>query len=152
MHTGDIICQTHGLELLCEAFHITGLFDFLQIGFDWTVFAPTNEAIEELIESVPVGTLNPNNMADLLLFQMIESTVIEMSDLQCEEWVQMSNGGFSYTHCRGWDKYQVGRGNGFADSIIMLKDSPIILREDIGACNGIIHTVDTVLLPSSWPA
>ena len=149
---GDLICQTGGLDLLCEAYHITGLFDFLQIGFDWTIFAPTNEAIEKLIASVPQGTLNAENMADLLLFQMIETSVIEFDDLRCEEWVQMSDGGFSYTHCRGLDKYQVGRGNGFEDSIIMLRDSPIVLREDIGGCNGIVHTVDTVLLPSWWLA
>jgi len=147
---GDLICQTHGLDLLCEAYHLTNLFDFLQIGYDWTVFAPTNEAMESLISRMPEGSLNVENMADLLLFQMIETSVIEFDDLQCEQWVQMSDGGYSYTHCRGFDKYQVGRGNSFQNSIIMLQDSPIILREDIGACNGIIHTVDTVLLPAWW--
>lgn len=136
--------------MLCEAYRVTGLFEFLQEEFVWTVFAPTNEAIENLIDSVPKGTLNANNMADLLLFQMIEGIGFEFQDIHCEEWIQMSDGGFTYTHCRGFDKYQVGRGNGFQDSIIMLQDSPIILREDIGACNGIIHTVDTVLLPSWW--
>jgi uncharacterized surface protein with fasciclin (FAS1) repeats len=147
---GDLICQTGGLNLLCEAYHITGLFDSLQVGFEWTVFAPTNEAIESLINSVPKGTLNADNMADLLLFQMIETSVIEISDMRCEEWIMMSDGGYSYTHCRGLDKYQIGPGNGFEDSIILLRDSPIVLREDIGACNGIVHTVDTVLLPNWW--
>jgi len=124
----------------------------LQNEFQWTLFAPTNEAIENLIQSVPTGTLNTNNMADLLGFHMIENNVIEFSDLPCEQWVQMSDGGYTYTHCRGFEKFQVGRGNGFQDNIIMLRDSPIILREDIGACNGIIHTVDAVLLPSWWQA
>ena len=136
--------------MLCEAYHITGLFDFLQVGFEWTVFAPTNEAIESLINSVPKGTLNADNMADLLLFQMIETSVIEISDMRCEEWIMMADGGYSYTHCRGLDKYQIGPGNGFKDSIILLRDSPIVLREDIGACNGIVHTIDTVLLPNWW--
>lgn len=139
-----------GLELLCEAYHVTGLFDFLQVGFEWTLFAPTNEAFERMIDSVPPGTLNVNNMGDLLLFQMVETSVIEISDLPCEEWTQMANGDFSYTHCRDNEKYQIGPGNGFQDNIIMLRDAPIVLREDIGACNGIIHTVDTVLMPSWW--
>jgi len=146
----DLICQTPGLDLLCEALQITNLIDFLQVGFEWTLFAPTNEAFETLINSVPRGTLNGENMADLLLFHLVETTVIEFDDLRCEEWVQMSDGAFSYTHCRGFEKFQVGRGNSFRDAIIMLQDSPIILREDIAACNGIIHTIDTVLLPSWW--
>ena len=136
--------------MLCEAYHIAGLFEFLHDGFEWTVFAPTNEALESLIASIPKGKLNADNMANLLLFHMVETVAYEFSDLRCEEWVPMSNGDFSYTHCRGMDKYQIGPGNGFGDNIVMLSDSPIILREDIGACNGIIHTVDTVLLPTWW--
>ena len=50
-----------------------------------------------------------------------------------------------------WIKYQVGRGNGLkTESIISLKDSPIILNENIIACNGIIHSIDTVMLPIWW--
>ena len=136
--------------MLCEAYHITGLFDYLQVGYEWTIFAPTNEAIEHMIASVPQGTLSMYSMTDILLFQMIETSVIEISDLPCEEWIEMTNGDFSYTHCRGSEKYQIGPGNGFQDNTIMLRDAPMVLREDIGACNGIIHTVDTVLLPSWW--
>ncbi|VEU41964.1 unnamed protein product [Pseudo-nitzschia multistriata] len=146
----EIVCNTPGFDLLCEALTITGLLDFLEDGSEWTLFAPTNEAIENLIVSVPHGTLNPESMTDLLLFHLIEDEALPFDSLDCEEWVQMSDGGFTYTHCRGFEKYQVGRGNGFQQSLIMLKDSPIILREDIFACNGIVHSVDTVLLPDWW--
>ena len=139
-----------GLELLCEAYHITGLFDYLQVGYEWTVFAPTNETFEHMIASVPQETLSMYSMTDILLFQMIEASVIKISDLPCEERIEISNGDFSYTHCRDSEKYQIGPVNGFQDNTIMLRDTPMVLREDIGACNGIIHTVDTVLLPSWW--
>jgi len=146
----EVVCKTPGFALLCEALTITGLINFLEFGTEWTLFAPTNEAIKRLIESVPKGTLNLQGMTDLLRFHLVEDIAVRFDHMFCERWIQMSDGDFTYTHCRGFDKYQVGRGNGFQESVIMLKDSPIILREDIFACNGIIHSIDTMLLPEWW--
>ena len=149
-----IICNTDGFKLLCEAVKMVGLIDFLELS-SWTLFAPTDEAFEKLVLSTQQGDnpnkLNPNNMSNLLFFHLVENSVLEFNDLICNKWLKMSNEGFTFTHCRGLDKYQVGRGNGLkTESIISLKDSPIILKENIIACNGIIHSIDTVMLPIWW--
>ena len=61
----------------------------------------------------------------------------------------MSNTGLTFTHCREGHKYQVGRGNG-SEGIVALRDSPKIVQRDIQACNGVIHALENVMLPSWW--
>jgi len=155
----DIICNTDGFFLLCEAITMVGLADFLRLS-EWTFFAPTDEAFEKLFETSEPGRLTPESMTDLLLFHVVEDRTIPFEALQCDKWLKMSNDGFTVTHCRGFDKYQIGRGNGMTggsgsgedgvSAVFSLQASPIILQEDVRACNGIIHSIDTVLLPPAW--
>jgi len=152
----EIICNTDGFHLFCEALTMVGLLDLLNslssAGQLTTVFAPNDEAFLRLFETSIPGKLNPDTMSDLMAFHLVrDSIMLRSEDLVCNDWLLMVNGEQTFTHCRGFDKYQVGRGNiGGNDGIISLKDSPIILKDNIVACNGIIHTVAKVILPESW--
>lgn len=156
----DILCNTDGFQLLCEALDMNFLIPYLADDtITATIFAPTNEAFEQFFAEVGSSdSISPEVITDVLLFHILENTVaIPFEELECETWKRMMNGKFSYTHCRGWDKYQLGRGNADdndnnvfndADTTVMtLNDSPAILHGDIVTCNGIIHSINRVMLP-----
>jgi transforming growth factor-beta-induced protein len=72
-----------------------GLIDDLESDM-WTVFAPTNEAFEELGSDV-LDMLSNNTavLTDLLLFHTVAGTVLKSDDLPCkagDNLIEMSNG------------------------------------------------------------
>ena len=165
--SADIICNTNGFHLLCEALTMVGYTEFLSTNNpnQLTLFAPTDDAFEKLAFAFPSAwnNLNSNTMSNLLLFHLTDANNgVRFHELLCNEWLHMMNGDYTFTHCISSsssndddEKYQIGRGNKDGRSAgdsneISLKDSPLILQKDIVACNGIIHSIDTVMLPSSW--
>ena len=159
--------------MICDAINMVGLKDFLSASrlSGLTMFVPTDIAFEKLAitQSLKWNNLNSNTMTNLLLFHSSEANNgVKYNDLLCNEWLHMMNGEYTFTHCTNTKtntntntntntkKYQIGRGNkdGRSDgdnNQISLKDSPLIIQpKDISACNGIIHSIDTVMLPSSW--
>ena len=167
--SADIICNTNGFHLLCEALTMVGYTEFLSTNNpnQLTLFAPTDDAFEKLALAFPSewDNLNSNTMSNLLLFHLTDANNgLRYKELLCNEWLHMMNGDYTFTHCIRSSssndddekkKYQIGRGNKDGRSAgdsneISLKDSPLILQKDIVACNGIIHSIDTVMLPSSW--
>ena len=165
--SADIICNTNGFHLLCEALTMVGYTEFLSTTNpnQLTLFAPTDDAFEKLALAFPSewDNLNSNTMSNLLLFHLTDANNgLRYKELLCNEWLHMMNGDYTFTHCISGsssndddEKYQIGRGNKDGRSAgdsneISLKDSPLILQKDIVACNGIIHSIDTVMLPSSW--
>jgi len=152
----ETICNTDGFQLFCEALTMVGLIELLgssnsNIHQQLTVFAPNDEAFEVFQDTSPPGKLTPDTLADLLSFHVVQEDRISIpsEELICNGWLVMRKGGSTFTHCRGYEKYQVGLGNSQTNSI-SLQDSPIIVRDNIGACNGIIHAIDKVMLPESW--
>ena len=155
----ETICNTDGFQLFCEALTMVGLVDLLAGSSNsnsnthqqLTVFAPNDEAFETLQDTSPLGKLSPDTLTDLLFFHIVQEDRISIpsEELICNGWLVMMNGGSTFTHCRGFEKYQVGLGNSQTNTI-SLQDSPILLRDNIGACNGIIHAIDKVMLPESW--
>jgi hypothetical protein len=113
----------------------------------YTVFAPTDQAIEELLtamdlsstEDIPIDTL-----MDVLLYHAVPDKVLYSTDLakRCDQMLTMANGKETRTICKNDDIFQNGSGN---DD----DDRPKIIRADIEACNGVVHAVDEVILPFS---
>jgi hypothetical protein len=82
-------------EILCDALMDTGLIDDLETDI-WTVFAPTNDAFEEL-GSNTLDTLSNDTavLTDLLLFHTVAGTALKSDDLPCvagENLITMANG------------------------------------------------------------
>lgn len=121
----------------------------------FTVFAPIDEGFLQLANRLNTRQqLDTDIMLDLLLFHIVKPTEyhhdggMNSKELICNEWLQMMNDGYSLTHCRGVDKFQVGRGNAVDGVTMDVRHSPIILRDNIQACNGIIHSIDQVMIPA----
>jgi len=157
----DILCETSIFDSFCELLIESGLYDDLSGDFSassWTVFAPTNTALEEILdtideEMIAVAANNDTESAlddeldeddlltDLLKFHMIRDRMLSGINLACNDTLLMNNGKETKVFCDGDDGlYLVGSGN---------TERPRVVVTDVVACNGIIHVIDGVLIDSN---
>ncbi|MBK9035789.1 MAG: fasciclin domain-containing protein [Myxococcales bacterium] len=99
-----------------------------------TVFAPTNAAFEKLPPGTVEGLVKPDKQADLreILKYHVTTSVYETKDLKDGMTLGMANGAKVTIH--------VG-----ADGQVSVNDAKVLAS--IRASNGIVHVIDTVLLP-----
>jgi len=132
---------------LVAAVKAAGLVDTLQGPGPFTVFAPTNEAFSKL----PAGTvdtlLKPENkdMLTKILTYHVVAGRISASDLKKE--IKAGNGEASLKTVSGGTLTATIQGNH-----IVLKDEKgdmsTLTISNVNQSNGVIHVVDTVLLPN----
>jgi uncharacterized surface protein with fasciclin (FAS1) repeats len=110
-----------------------GLVDTLVAAQDITVFAPTNEAFAKVPQSTLDNLLaNPELLTQVLTYHVVPQR-IESGDIAEGETVVKSLSGASLT--------VVNDG-----MTIRINDSQVV-SADIRASNGIIHVIDSVLIP-----
>jgi transforming growth factor-beta-induced protein len=130
----DIAAGDGRFTTLVAAVQAAGLVDTLKGDGPFTVFAPTDDAFAKL----PAGTidelLKPENkqaLTDILLYHVVAGKVMA-SDV-----VKLN----SATTVLGKDvTIKVDMGN------VYINDAKVIIT-DIEAANGVIHVIDTVILP-----
>ena len=132
---------------LVAAVKAAGLVDTLQEPGPFTVFAPTNEAFSKL----PAGTVdtllkpeNKNMLTKILTYHVVAGR-ISASDLKKE--IKAGNGEASLKTVSGGTLTATIQGNH-----IVLKDEKgdmsTVTISNVNQSNGVIHVVDTVLLPN----
>jgi len=166
--------QDHELSTFCSLLIQVGLDEMLSTcdtgdtnygdsSVQYTIYAPTNEAFSKTYKNhntnyddtilVPLTLpqlLSGHDLTKLLLNHIVESKqAVRYEDMICGTKTVMSNGQITKTGCNaeGNVEYVFGRGN---DS----EHKPMFIRKnDDGKlhCNGIIHTMDYVILPSHDP-
>jgi uncharacterized surface protein with fasciclin (FAS1) repeats len=123
-----------GFTTLIAAVQAAGLEDTLASEGPYTVFAPTDEAFDKL----PEGTVeqliaNPDQLREVLLYHVVPGRVLAADVVKID----------SATTAQGTDvDVKV------ADGGVMINNARVI-STDIEASNGVIHVIDTVILPSS---
>ena len=132
---------------LVAAVKAAGLVETLQGAGPFTVFAPTNEAFAKL----PAGTvdtlLKPENkdMLTKILTYHVVAGRMSASDLRKE--IKAGNGEASLKTVSGGTLIATLQGNN-----IVLKDEKgdmsTVTISNVNQSNGVIHVVDTVLLPN----
>lgn len=130
----DIAVADGRFETLVTALTATDLVETLQGEGPFTVFAPTDDAFAAL----PEGTLetllaDPSALSDILLYHVVPGRVMaaDVVSLDTAETVQGTNLDIAV--------------NG---DQVMVNDAQVIAT-DIEAANGIIHVIDSVLIPSA---
>lgn len=103
----------------------------------FTVFAPTNAAFEKLDDGVVESLLKPENKATLqqiLTYHVVPAKAMakDVVKLDNVKTVQGSNVSINVT-----------------DQGVFLNDNVKVIKTDIKTDNGVIHVIDTVLLPPS---
>ncbi len=138
-HANDIVgvaVEAGSFNTLATALQAAGLVDTLQGEGPFTVFAPTDEAFAKLPEGTVESLLKPENkqaLIDILTYHVVAGEV------KAAQVVSLD----SATTVQGSDvAIQVKDGSVFVDNAKVVK-------ADVSASNGVIHVIDSVILPNS---
>lgn len=137
-----IAANADDFSILAAAVEFAGLDDALNGRRQLTVFAPTNEAFAKLLTDeidTPEKLLNAlgkETVKDILLYHVAPGNRGSGSVIDARQ-IRMLSKKFTYIQLEG-ENLQIGNSeNGFAN----------IIGTDIDASNGVIHVLDSVLLP-----
>ncbi len=131
----DTAIEAGQFETLAAALTAAGLVDTLKGDGPFTVFAPTDEAFAKLPEGTVETLLKPENRDQLiavLTYHVVPGAVA------AEDVVNLD----SATTVNGEDVTIA-----VEDGSVRI-DNATVVAADIEASNGIIHVIDTVILPS----
>lgn len=142
--TGKDLAASAGLSsehsTLLKALVAAGLADRAKGAGPFTVFAPTNAAFSKLPAATLANLMKPamkSQLAGILSYHVVEGSV-KAADLTDGQKITTVTGGTLTVSKRG-------------DSV-MIKDakggSATVTMADIEATNGIVHSIDSVLMPS----
>ena len=143
----EIACGGH-YKQLCEAIERVGLYDRLDDYHEHvTAFLPTDEAFEELFHYLHVDDVHDipgRKLKDVILMHFHLGDELYKDDLEhrCTHLLKMANGDYTRTICKDDGRKLFQKGNGNLDD-----DRPKIIEFDHEAWNGVVHTVDEVILP-----
>ena len=126
---------------LFRALRASGLTDQASAKGPYTVFAPTNEAFDQLPAGTLDGLLKPAAKAKLVkvLSYHVVKGKFKAADLQDGQKLKTVTGGTLTVNKQG-DTVTIMNGAG---------NSATVNQADIEATNGVIHSVDTVLMPAA---
>lgn len=130
----DVATAAGSFNTLVEALEAADLVETLQGEGPFTVFAPTDEAFAALPEGTLEDLLLPENkeqLAQILSYHVVPGT-FAASDLSDGEVTTVEGGSVAIV---------VGES-------VTVNDATVT-QPDVEASNGVIHVVDTVLIPSS---
>jgi uncharacterized surface protein with fasciclin (FAS1) repeats len=135
----DTAASNADFSTLVAAVKAAGLVEALKGKGPYTVFAPTNEAFEKL-EAAKPGTLatilkpeNKKMLQEILLYHVVQGNVM------AADVAKMKNGTQVQTLAK--KKIKITLKNG-----VRINDANVV-QTDIKCSNGVIHVIDTVLLP-----
>jgi uncharacterized surface protein with fasciclin (FAS1) repeats len=131
-----VATEAGSFTTLLAAVQAAGLVETLQGPGPFTVFAPTDEAFAKL----PAGTVeallaNPEALRAVLTYHVVPGRVMAAD-------VVRSNGGTPQTVQGQTLRIRV------VDGKVMVNDATVVAA-DVSASNGVIHVIDTVVLPAN---
>ena len=131
----DTAVAAGSFNTLAAALEAGGLVETLKSDGPYTVFAPTDEAFAKLPEGTLEMLLLPENkdkLVEILTYHVVAGkvTAAEVVTLQTATTANGSDVAIRVV-----------------DDTVFINDSRVV-STDIGASNGVIHVVDTVILPN----
>ncbi|MCG2588063.1 fasciclin domain-containing protein [Rhodohalobacter sulfatireducens] len=120
-------------DILVQAIQDAGLADALQGTGPFTVFAPTDDAFDGLPDGV-LESLTTEQLAEILQFHVISGAAISSGSLAATQDVETLLGEEILVQANGG---------------VTVNGSANVITADVEASNGIIHAIDSILLPQS---
>ena len=130
----ELAVATPELSTLVTALKAGDLVETLSGSGPFTVFAPTNEAFNKLPSSTLNHLLKPENkgeLVDILTYHVASGSVLS-KDLRNGECIPTLQGGKVRVHVR--------------DGHVNINYAKVV-QADVEASNGVVHLIDSVLLP-----
>lgn len=132
----ELTSETEALSTLATAVEAADLEATFQSEGPYTVFAPTNEAFENLPEGVLNELLKPENKEKLvavLTYHVVPGEVMsdDVNKTMKAKTIQGSNASI--------------KSNGES---VMIENAEVV-KADMDASNGVVHVIDEVILPPS---
>lgn len=130
----DVVVSKNEFSTLVEAVQAAGLLETLKSEGPFTVFAPTNHAFAKLPAGTVESLLKPENkdkLLSILTYHVVRGAVTSDQIVGQRVWVKTLQGS------------SVG-----IDGINGIKvDGADVVVANVVATNGIIHVIDSVILP-----
>lgn len=130
----DVAVENGSFTTLVAAVQAAGLVETLKSEGPFTVFAPNDDAFAKL----PAGTVemlllpeNKEKLIDILSYHLVSGEVRSAEVVKLDSAMTVQGSGVDIS---------------FDNGTAMVNDSTVIAA-DVEASNGIIHVIDTVLMP-----
>lgn len=131
---------------LVAAVAAAGLVETLKGKGPFTVFAPTNAAFEKLPAGTVDNLLKPENKATLTAVLTYHVVPGRLDAKELAKWIKKGKGTTELTTVQGGKIWLMEK-----DGNIWLKDEKggmaMVTISDVAQSNGVIHVIDTVVLP-----
>lgn len=138
MKTRDIVDTAVGagqFTTLAAALDAAGLIDTLKSDGPFTVFAPTDEAFAKLPEGTVENLLKPENrdqLTAILTYHVVAGKVTAKDVFRLTAATTVNGADVAISVVDGGVRV----------------DNANVIKTDIAATNGVIHVIDTVILPN----
>jgi len=132
----DIALGNEDFSMLVSLLSKADLVEALQGEGPYTVFAPTNQAFEDLLDALDISAselMEQPDLAKVLLYHVVPAKVMS-TDLVDGMMAPTLNG----------NELQIDLSNG-----VKINMSNVIAA-DIEATNGVVHVIDSILVPSDF--
>ncbi|NBC65622.1 MAG: hypothetical protein GVY07_08235 [Bacteroidetes bacterium] len=129
----DVAEEAGGFETLLSALESTGLKTTVQFLEPFTVFAPNDDAFAALPEGT-LESLTAEQLTQILTYHVIDAEIFA-GDLGHQQSPASLNG----------EELYISGDNG-----VSINGNSEVITADIEATNGVIHAVDSVLLPDAF--
>jgi uncharacterized surface protein with fasciclin (FAS1) repeats len=142
----DVAASSKMHTTLVAAVKAADLVKTLQKPGPFTVFAPTNAAFDKLPEGTVATLLLEDNKAQLQALLTYHVVPGKVTAAQVVEAIKAGNGTATLTTVNGAELQAIAEGNA-----VYLVDQngnrAQVFETDLKASNGIIHVIDTVVMP-----
>jgi uncharacterized surface protein with fasciclin (FAS1) repeats len=127
------LAEDAGFTTLVAAVKAAGLSEVLSSPGEYTVFAPTDEAFAKLPEGTVEALLDdPEKLKKVLLYHVVAGTVTSGEVVKLETASTLNGEKIAIDATKG----------------VMVNDANVV-KADISASNGVVHVIDTVLIPQN---
>ena len=141
-----VAAANENFTTLVAAVKAAGLVDTLNSDGPFTVFAPVNDAFGKLPEGTVATLLKPENkelLTAILTYHVVAGKFMAKDVLAA---IKANNGAFKIKTVQGGTLTA-----SLKDGKVMLTDvkgnSSTIVITDVAASNGVVHAIDTVVMP-----
>ena len=149
--TGNIVAVAQGngdFSTLVAAVTAAGLAETLSGPGPYTVFAPTNAAFEKVPAATRDALMAPAGKADLTRILTYHVVPGRVDAAALTQQIQQGGGSAALTTVQGGTLTARAGADGSVTLTDAAGNTSRVVTTDVAATNGVIHAIDTVVMPN----